>query len=132
MDVMEQAGELARQGNVGGAIDLLEQRVAMGEESAALCIYIAKLCYSVNEMRAFANWCHEAMRIDPAGAEPHLMLGRELHRTRRWSEAEETLEFALTMSTLTPEQRAEAQALYNEASAEHAKYRAANPGYSNL
>lgn len=132
MEVMEQADALVRQGQVGSAIDLLEQAVAMGEESAELCKHIARLCLSVNEVRAFANWCHEAIRIDPNDAEPHLMLGYELYRNCRWGEAQETLEQALRMTTLSAEQRAEAQALCDEAAAEHAKSQAANPGYSNL
>ncbi len=92
MEVMQQAAELAKQGKVGSAIDLLEQAVAMGEESAELCIYIARLCHSINELRAFANWCHEAMRIDPTHAEPHFLLGKELHRMARWEEADAELE----------------------------------------
>lgn len=132
MDVMEQAAALAAEGKVGSAIDLLEQAVAMGEESAELCLYIAKLCHSINELRAFANWCHEAVRIDPNHAEPHFLLGRELHRTRRWGEAEETLALALSMPTLAAADRAEAERLHSEAAAEHARYRAANPGFSNI
>lgn len=132
MDVMEQAAALAAQGKVGSAIDLLEQAVAMGDESAEICIYIATLCHSISELRAFANWCHEAIRIDPSNAEPHFLLGRELHRTRRWEEAEETLSVALRMPTLRTEQRTEAQALHAEAAAEHQRHRAANPGFSNI
>lgn len=129
---MEQAAALAADGKVGSAIDLLEQAVALGEESAEICLYIARLCHSINELRAFANWCHEAIRIDPNHAEPHFLLGRELHRMRRWDEAEETLTLALSMPALAPELRAEAELLRAEASAEHAAYRIANPGFSNI
>lgn len=132
MEVMQQAAELAEQGKVGSAIDLLEQAVAMGEESAELCIYIARLCHSINELRAFANWCHEAMRIDPTHAEPHFLLGKELHRMARWEEAEETLAVALSMPRLTAQHRAEAELLHAEAAANHADYRTANPGFSNI
>ncbi|MFN7937933.1 MAG: hypothetical protein U0R19_31680 [Bryobacteraceae bacterium] len=132
MEVMQQAAELAEQGKVGSAIDLLEQTLAMGEESAELCIYLAKLCHSINELRAFANWCHEAMRIDPSNAEPHFLLGKELHRMARWEEAEETLAVALSMPRLAAAERAEAQLLHAEAAAKHADYRTANPGFSNL
>jgi len=132
MDVMEQAAALAADGKVGSAIDLLEQAVAMGEESAEICLYIARLCHSINELRAFANWCHEAIRIDPNHAEPHFLLGRELHRMRRWDEAEETLTLALSMPTLAAELRSEAEVLRAEASAEHASYRISNPGFSNI
>lgn len=132
MHVMEEAAALAADGKVGTAIDLLEQAVAMGEESAEICIYIARLCHSINELRAFANWCHEAIRIDPNHAEPHFLIGRELHRTQRWGEAEETLCHALSMPTLSPELRAEAELLRSEAAAQHAQYRTANPGFSNI
>ena len=132
MEVMEKAGELVRQGKVGSAIDLLEQAVANGEESGELCKQIARLCHSVNEMRAFANWCHEAMRIDPSDGEPHLMMARELHRMGRWDEAEEALEHALRMTSLSTDQRAEAEMLLDRASTASARRRAANPGYSNL
>jgi len=129
---MEQAAQLAAEGRVGSAIDLLEQTVAMGEESAEICIYIARLCHSINELRAFANWCHEAIRIDPNHAEPHFLLGRELHRMRRWDEAQETLTLALCMPTLAAELRAEAEVLRAEAAAELVSYRIANPGFSNI
>lgn len=132
MQVMQQAAELAEQGKVGSAIDLLEQTLAMGEESAELCIYLAKLCHSINELRAFANWCHEAMRIDPSNAEPHFLLGKELHRMARWEEAEETFAVALSMPRLAARERAEAQLLHAEAAAKHADFRLANPGFSNL
>ncbi|HUQ92232.1 MAG TPA: hypothetical protein VM120_11175 [Bryobacteraceae bacterium] len=96
MDWRQEAKELEMRGEVGEAIGLLERKVASGEESAALCKELARLCLMVNEMRAFINWCHEAMRIDTADGEPYLMIGRVLSGKERWAEAVEALEQATT------------------------------------
>lgn len=130
--LLEEANSLVERGQVGSAIDLLERAVALGDEDIELCKHIAKLCLSVNEVRAFTNWCHEAMRIDPHDGEPYLMVGQELVTKQRWGEAVEALEQALSMTTLTAEQRAEAGLLIQEARSHHAEWKAAHPGYSNL
>ncbi|MBL8209828.1 MAG: hypothetical protein JNK87_03920 [Bryobacterales bacterium] len=132
MDWLEQAHQLAAQGRVGAAIAHLEQAVALGQESPDICKELAKLCLAVNEVRAFTNYCHEAMRLDPADGEPYLMIGRVLSARKRWGEVVEALEAALRIGALNPAHRAEAESLLATARAEHAEWQRLHPGASNL
>ncbi|MCC6391327.1 MAG: hypothetical protein IT167_12055 [Bryobacterales bacterium] len=132
MDLLDQARSLAAGGEVGKAIDLLEQAVAMGEESALISKEIARLCLSVNEVRAFTNWCHEAMRLDPSDGEPQLMIGRVLVARQRWGEAVESLEQAVQGILPDARERAEAARLLDLARARYEEWKGLHPGASNL
>lgn len=132
MDWLEQAHELAAQGRLGEAIAHLEQAVALGEESSEICKQLARLCLAVNEVRAFANYCHEAMRLDPSDGEPYLMMGRVLSGRKRWGEVVEALEAALRIGSLSDVDRGEAEALLAKARAEYAEWQRLHPGASNL
>jgi tetratricopeptide (TPR) repeat protein len=132
MDWLEQARALAQRGEVGQAIAVLEQAVAMGDESAEICKELARLCLTVNEVRAFANYCHEAMRLDPGDGEPYLMMGRVLTARQRWGEVVEALEAALGAGALGDADRVEAEELLARARREHAAWQREHPGASNL
>ncbi|MCC6364796.1 MAG: hypothetical protein IT165_14845 [Bryobacterales bacterium] len=131
MDLLDQARTLAAGGEVGKAIDLLEQAVAVGGESALISKEIARLCLSVNEVRAFTNWCHEAMRLDPSDGGPQLMIGRVLAAQQRWGEAAESLEQAV-QGILPGGERAEAARLLDLARARYEEWKRLHPGASNL
>ncbi len=132
MHWLEQARELAARGRVGEAIAHLEQAVALGEESPQICKELARYCLGVNEVRAFANYCHEAMRLDPADGEPYLMMGRVLSGRGRWGEVVEALEAGLRLGSLREADRREAEELLAKARAEHAEWQRRHPGASNL
>jgi len=85
---------LASQGDVARAIDALEQAVEIDGDHGGACKLLAKLCLQINERRAFANWCHEASRIDPNDPEPYQMLAEELERAGRRDEAAEARQAA--------------------------------------
>lgn len=129
---LEQARELRDTGAISKAIDLLEQAVATGDESSEICKELARLSLTVNEVRAFANWCHEAMRIDAADPEPHVMIGRVLCERKRWDEAAEALGVALSLGITDEREREEVTALLTVAKSEFERHRRENPGYSNL
>lgn len=110
------ARSLEADGNIGGAIDLLERALSAseqksGEEDAALCKEIARMCLVIDEVRAFTNWCHEAIRLNPRDGEPYLMMGRELCAAGRWREAIETLQAAVFPGSLRSVLLEEADAL---------------------
>jgi tetratricopeptide (TPR) repeat protein len=132
MEWLEQSRELEQRGEIGRAIDVLEQAIAIGDETSEICKETARLCLIVNEVRAFTNYCHEAMRLDPADPEPHLMIGRVLSQFGRWEEASEALEHVLSMPALTPEQRAESEQLADTARAKYQEWKRDKPGFSNL
>jgi tetratricopeptide (TPR) repeat protein len=132
MDWLEQARALAAEGEMGKAIDVLERAVAIGEETSEICKELAKLCLTVNEVRAFANYCHEAIRLNPDDGEPYLMIARVLTGGGRWGEAAESLEQALARQVLDAGQRAEAEGLLATARVHHEEWKRQNPGFSNL
>jgi Flp pilus assembly protein TadD len=79
----------AQRGEVGKAISSLEQAVEMDPGHAEACKLLARLSLRINEVRAFTNWCHEALRIAPHDAEPHRMMAEFLAAKGRHEEAEE-------------------------------------------
>jgi len=88
------AKDLADAGRIGEAIVLLEEAVARCAENAGICKLLAALNLRIHEIRAFQNWCHEALRIDEADAEPHQMLAAYFQSQQRDFEAEEELQAA--------------------------------------
>ncbi|MBI3678916.1 MAG: hypothetical protein HY235_00670 [Acidobacteria bacterium] len=121
-----------QRGEIGKAIDVLEQAVAIGEQSVEICKEIARLCLSVDEVRAFQNWCHEAMRVAPADPEPHLMIARVLVADERWGEAMEALDQTLRLTALEAWQRREAEQLLAKVRDHYRAWKMLHPGTSNL
>lgn len=72
----------------------LEDQVARDQESAAVTLRLAWLAYAFRDFRAVETWCHEAMRLDEAWVEPHILLGYVLQRAGRWEEAVAEYEIA--------------------------------------
>jgi hypothetical protein len=132
MEWLEQSRELEKRGEIGRAISVLEQAIAIGDETPEICKETARLCLLVDEVRAFTNYCHEAMRLDPADPEPHLMIGRVLSQYERWEEASEALEHVLNMPALTASQRTESEQLATTARAKYREQKLERPGFSNL
>lgn len=79
----------AERGELTEAFDQLERSVQLEPDNAAACKLLARLSLSVDEVRAFVCWCHEAARIDPRDPEPHLMMAEVFERTNRLKEATE-------------------------------------------
>lgn len=131
-EYLSEARFWASRNEYGKAIDVLEQAVAIGDESSEICKELAKLSLTVNEVRAFANWCHEAMRIDGADPEPYLMISRVLVMNKRWAEAIESLQKVIGNGRLNPEEAQEADSLLARSHQGYAEYRKAHPGTSNL
>jgi tetratricopeptide (TPR) repeat protein len=131
-EYLNEARFWASRNEYGRAIDVLEQAVAIGEESCEICKELARLSLTVNEVRAFANWCHEAIRIDGADPEPYLMISRVLVETQRWAEAIESIEQAIGNARLSPEELREAEELLGRARQGYAEYKRTHPGASNL
>lgn len=92
---LDRAQALAAAGEIGKAIVLLEECVATCKDSAAVCKLLAALNLRIDEVRAFQNWCHEALRIDENDPEPHRMLAAYFTAKQRDFEAEEEIEAAL-------------------------------------
>jgi cytochrome c-type biogenesis protein CcmH/NrfG len=105
-------GRLAREDNdLALAFEWLEQAVRIDGENAAVCKELARASLAADEMRAFVNWCHEAIRIDPADAEPHWMMAEVLAARDRWQEASDEARLALERRGLDWRDRARAEAL---------------------
>jgi predicted Zn-dependent protease len=85
---------LAAQSEVAQAIEVLERAVELDADHAGACKLLARLSLQINERRAFANWCHEASRIDPEDPEPYQMMAEELARVGRHEEAAEARQAA--------------------------------------
>jgi Flp pilus assembly protein TadD len=99
-DAYQLGKALATQGDVGPAIESLERALELNADHGPACKLLARLCLQINERRAFANWCHEASRIDPNDPEPYLMLAEELDRRGRTAEAEEARQAAARRAKL--------------------------------
>ena len=79
----------AERGAITEAFHHLERSVQLEPDNAAACKLLARLSLAVNEVRAFVCWCHEAARIDPADAEPYLMMADAFEKSNRLQEAAE-------------------------------------------
>lgn len=86
---------LLAEGRLGEAIAALELAIEGGEESAAIAKLLAQLSLRINEVRAFQNWCHEALRMNPDDLEVYEMLEAYFRAEGRDFEADEVRE-ALT------------------------------------
>jgi len=102
---------LARADRFSEAFAALEQAIQIDPTHARACKELARLSLAANEMRAFANWCHEALRLDPGDPEPHLMMAEVLAERRRWEEARDELRLALSLRPLPEDHRARAASL---------------------
>lgn len=87
--VVAEAQKLTDAGDLAAAFDVLESAIQQGAEHAEIAKFCARLSLRINEIRAFTNWCHEALRIDPADPEPHDMLAEVLTSRGRHAEAAE-------------------------------------------
>jgi len=95
--------EFVMQGRYQEAFEALEAAVQINPSHVEACKELARLSLQANEKRAFANWCHEAIRIDAQDPEPHLMLAEELANTGRWGEALDEVTLALQLRPLPDE-----------------------------
>lgn len=86
---------LAAENKLGDALDALEECVVIDPDHAPACKELARLSLLANEVRAFANWLHEAQRIDEGDPEPHVMLAEYLVEKKRWEEADAEVKLAL-------------------------------------
>ena len=89
---------LAAENKLGDALVALEECVVIDPDHAPACKELARLSLLANEVRAFANWLHEAQRIDERDPEPHVMLAEYLVEKRRWEEADLEVRAALRKS----------------------------------
>lgn len=92
--ILIQAETLAEQGMMGEAIVLLEEAIETGRETAGIAKLLAKLSLRIDEVRAFQNWCHEALRMDPGDIEVYRMLEDYFRAEGRDFEADEVREVA--------------------------------------
>lgn len=90
----QQALEQVELGNLGDAILLLERAVEECADNAQVTKLLAQLNLRIDEVRAFQNWCHESLRINPRDPEPHEMLAAYFAANGRSGEAEEELRVA--------------------------------------
>jgi len=94
---------LIRENRLAEAYACLEEQVQRGEESADTCRKLAWISWSIDDIRAVQNWCHEWVRLDGRSAEPHLLMGLVLRQENRWHEAWEEFSAASKRGPLTPE-----------------------------
>ncbi len=86
---------LAADNKLGDALEALEECVVIDPDYAPACKELARLSLLANEVRAFANWLHEAQRIDESDPEPHVMLAEYLVENKRWEETDLEVRLAL-------------------------------------
>lgn len=89
------AFRLVAEGRFGEAYASLEDLVARGEETARVCQQLAWLGYALDDPRALETWCHEAERLAPESADPHLALAWAFETAGRLNEALEEYDAAL-------------------------------------
>lgn len=89
----------AERGELTEAFLHLERSVQLFPENAEACKLLARLSLSVNEVRAFQCWCHEAARIDPHDPEPHLMMAAVFEEKNRRVEAAEARQRAAALTS---------------------------------
>jgi tetratricopeptide (TPR) repeat protein len=95
---LAEAERLIAAGEIGEAIAVLESAIEEGKESAAIAKRLAQLSLRIDEVRAFQNWCHEALRLDPNDVEVYHMLEDYFRRHGREFEADEAREAAEAIS----------------------------------
>jgi hypothetical protein len=100
---------------VGAAYLNLEQRVAGGEETFEVARRMAWLSWSLQDYRAVEVWSHEAMRLDNASSDPHLLRGLVFRAENRWHEAWEEFTAALRRPPMEPEREGLLRLLESEA-----------------
>ena len=113
----DEAVEQILEGRFDLAYKSLEQEIARGREEAGTALRMAWLAYAFRDTRAVETWCHEAIRLAPDWAEPHLLLGVVLMRGERWPEAVEELSTGMDKPGLTLERRALMETMCADASA---------------
>lgn len=91
---LNQAKQLVAAGEIGEAIAMLEAAIEEGKETAGIAKMLAKLSLQIDEVRAFQNWCHEALRMDPKDLEVYRMLEDYFRANGRNFEADETRDAA--------------------------------------
>ncbi|WP_031500231.1 tetratricopeptide repeat protein [Bryobacter aggregatus] len=96
---LEQAQECIAAGDLGDAILLLEEAVEKGHESVEIAKLLARLSLRIDEVRAFQNWCHEALRMDPKDIEVHRMMEAYFRENGRDWEADEVRAIADAIKT---------------------------------
>ena len=96
----------AERGDIASAFVHLEKSVELEPENSEACKVLARLSLTVNEVRAFQNWCHEAARIAPLDPEPHWLIAQVCAASARWAESAEALEHALRLLPDEDERRA--------------------------
>jgi tetratricopeptide (TPR) repeat protein len=99
------AFRLVAEGRFGEAYASLEDLVARGEETAQVCLQLAWLGYALEDPRALETWCHEAERLAPDWAEPHLALAWAFETSGRLNEALEEYGAALKREIAPPARR---------------------------
>ncbi|MDX2150128.1 MAG: GNAT family N-acetyltransferase [Bryobacteraceae bacterium] len=83
----ESGRDNAASGRLAEAFAAFERCVQLNPDHAAACKELARLSRLANEVRAFTNWCHEAIRLAPEDPEPHSMLAEALAAAGRLDEA---------------------------------------------
>jgi hypothetical protein len=92
--IYRKAEELVAGGQIGEAIAVLEEAIEAGQETAGIAKLLAKLSLQIDEVRAFQNWCHEALRMDENDLEVYAMLEAYFRENGRDYEADEVKEAA--------------------------------------
>jgi len=95
---LNQARVLAAEGKLGEAMLLLEAVIESGKETAGIAKLLASFSLRIKEVRAFQNWCHEALRMDPNDLEVYQMLEDYFRHVGRDFEADEVREVAESIS----------------------------------
>ncbi len=96
--ILTQAQTLAASGHIGEAILLLEEAIERGKETAGIAKLLAKLSLQIDEVRAFQNWCHEALRMDSRDIEVYRMMEDYFRQNGRDFEADEVRQVAESLS----------------------------------
>lgn len=91
---------LVAAGRLSDAYAALSDRISRGAEDAPSSIALAWLAYAFQDLRAVEIWCHEAARLDPASANPHVVLGHVFERSGRYEEAAAEYRAALSRPSL--------------------------------
>ena len=96
------AVQLARHGEQGAAISMLEKLVQERPDYFLGVYNLGRLLYEINLMGAAEHYLQQARKIDPGMADAHLQLGMISLRTGRVSEAESNFRRALALRPRDP------------------------------